>query len=120
MMSEPPRRRAMRADIAQKRQAMEALGPISERIGPWQTKTARLLAQARKLRASGGHEPGLVQEAEALNSAVARHQEMLTQMMQELPPDVAADTRVLDTARALNSLSASLEEALGLMRQRVQ
>jgi hypothetical protein len=116
-MDEALRRRAKRADIAQKQQAMAALVPINAQIGPWQTRTARLMAYALRLRAVGGYEPNLAAEAEALQNAVAQQQSVLLETTRELPPDVAGNTRVLDTARALKSIARGLEDVLNLLKR---
>jgi hypothetical protein len=118
MLEAPPRRRALRDEVAYKRQALAALTPIHEQIGPWQTQTARLHAYAEKLRSIGSYEPTIVAEAEALFSAVSRQQRMLLETTQDLPPEVAANSRFLDTARALKSVASSLETTLTLLQRR--
>ncbi len=118
-MDDLTRRRAKRADIAQKQQAMAALVPINAQIGPWQMRTARLMAYAQRLRAAGGYEPNLAAEAEALRNAVAQQQSRLVETTRSLPPDVAGNTRVLDTVRALKSVARGLEEVLNLLKRPV-
>jgi hypothetical protein len=118
-MLDPHRqRRAPRLEVLQKRQAMAVLIPINDRIGPWQMKTAQLIAYAERLRSHGGYEPSVVAEAEALFSAVSTQQQRLLETARNLPADVASNTRVLDTARALKSVATGLENALELMQQR--
>jgi hypothetical protein len=107
----------MRVDVLQKRRAMAALVPINDQIGPWQTKTARLLAYAERLRATGGYEPTIAAEVEALSKAVSMQQNRLLETTRELPPDIASNTRVLDTARALKSVATGLEAARDLLRR---
>lgn len=118
MMPAPPRRRAIRNDVANKRRALAVLLPIQDRIGPWQTRAARLMGYARKLRTTGGYEPTLVAEAEALISAVSMQQRQLAETTGQLPPEVATNSRVLDTMRALQSVAANLETTLDLMQRR--
>ncbi len=117
-MEAPRRRRALRDEVANKRQALAALSPIHDRIGPWQTQTARLHAYAEKLRSVGGYEPTVVAEAEALFTAVSLQQRRLDETTRDLPPDVAANSRVLDTARALKSVASSLESTLNILQRR--
>ena len=118
MLEAPQRRRALRDEVAHKRQALAALAPIHDRLGPWQTQTARLQAYAQKLRSVGSYEPTVVAEAEALFSAVSLQQRRLAETTRDLPPEVAANSRVLDTARALESVAASLESTLNLLHRR--
>jgi hypothetical protein len=118
MLEAPRRRRALRDEVAQKRQVLAALLPIHDQIGPWQTRTARLQAYAEKLRSIGSYEPTIVAEAEALFSAVSRQQSRLLETTRALPPEVAANSRVLDTARALKSVASSLENTLSLLQRR--
>lgn len=118
MLEAPRRRRALRDEVAHKRQALAALTPIHDRIGPWQTQTARLHAYAVKLRSIGGYEPNVVAEAEALFSAVSQQQRHFVETTRDLPPEVAANSRILDTARALKSVAASLETTLNILQRR--
>lgn len=118
MLEVPRRRRALRDEVAHKRQALAALSPIHDRIGPWQTQTARLHAYAEKLRKIGSYEPTVVAEAEALFTAVSMQQRYFDETTRHLPPEVAANSRVLDTARALKSVASSLETTLNLLQRR--
>lgn len=117
MLEVPRRRRALRPEIVQKRQAVAVLTPITDRIGPWQTKTAQLIAHAKRLRSHGKYEPAVVAEAEALFNAVSTQQRRLLETTRDLPADIAANTRVLDTARALKSVADGLESALSLLQE---
>lgn len=117
MLDTPPRRRALRDDIVQKRQALAALLPIHDQIGPWHARTARLVAYADKLHSTGSYNPAVVEEAEALLAAVSQQQRALDETTRGLPPDVAANSRVFDTARALKSIATGLESALAMMQR---
>jgi hypothetical protein len=117
MLHTPPRRRALRDDIVQKRQALAALLPIHDQIGPWQARTARLIAYAEKLRSTGSYNPAVVAEAEALLAAVSQQQRALDETTASLSPDIAANSRVFDTARALKSIANGLESALAMMQR---
>ena len=118
MLEAPRRRRALRDEVVHKRQALAALTPIHDQIGHWQTRTARLLAYAEKLRSTGSYEPTVAAEAEALFSAVSLQQSRFIETTRDLPPEVAANSRVLDTARALKSVASSLETTLSLLQRR--
>ena len=118
MLEVPRRRRALRDEVVQKRQALAALAPIHDRLGPWQTQTARLQAYAQKLRSIGSYEPTVVAEAEALFTAVAVQQRNLAETTRGLPPEVAANSRFHDTDRALKSVAAGLESTLNLLHRR--
>jgi hypothetical protein len=113
---EQQRRRAMRVDVRIAHQALKAMLPINRQIGPWQAKAVKLLAMGEKLRASGRSDPELVLEAEEMAQMIATHRQMLAEKSAELPPEVRSSSRVADTARALDSIAASLERALPLLR----
>ncbi|HEY9009430.1 MAG TPA: hypothetical protein VIN06_00285 [Devosia sp.] len=116
MLESQPRRRALRIDVAEAREATAALLPINELLGPWQMRCARLLAQAERLRMAGHFEPALLDEAEAMANAVSVQRERFTEATRNLPPAIAANTRVRDTARALQSLEESISTVLSLLR----
>lgn len=109
---EQHRQRAMRLEVKITRQAMKVVLPTNQQIGPWQARAAHLLALAEKLKATGRHDPSIIDEAQALLEAVAAHRRELDQEVQELPPDVAGSTRFDDTARALQSVASVLERTL--------
>lgn len=115
MLESNPRRRAMRVDVAEAREAIAALTPINEQIGHWQARSACLMAQAERLRAAGAFHPALADEAEALMRTVAVQQERFVEAARNLPPAVAANTRVRDTANALKSLAESLDAVQSLL-----
>lgn len=118
-MSEAPlRRRALRDEVVHKREALALLMPIHDRIGPWQTQTARLHAYAQKLRSIGSYEPAVVAEVEALFSAVSAQQQRLVEATHAMSPEVAGSSHVLDATRALNSVASSLETTLHLLQRR--
>ena len=117
---EGPRQRAMRVDVRISREAMQAVLPANQQIGPWQARAAHLLALAEKLRSSGRTHPALAEEAQAMLCAVERQQHELDSKRQELPSDVAASSRLEDTGRALSSVETVLRKtlaALGVRRE---
>ena len=116
--TEQNRQRAMRVDVRISQQAMKVVLPTNQEIGPWQQRAAWLLALAERLKASGGHDPSIAEEAEALMSAVETRREHLMSAVRSLPDDVAQSSRLEDTARALDSVAGVLTKALGLMKHR--
>ena len=50
-------------------------------------------------------------------AAVSQQQRALDETTRGLPPDVAANSRVFDTARALKSIATGLESALAMMQR---
>jgi hypothetical protein len=108
---EEQRQRAMRLDVQISQQAMKVVDPTNQEIGPWQRRAAWLL-----LRASGGHDPRIVEEAKVLLKAVETRQEQLRSEISALPADVAASTRLEDTARALDSVATVLRKTLALTK----
>ncbi len=115
-VEEHQRQRAMRLDVQISQQAMKVVDPTNQEIGPWQRRAAWLLALAERLKASGGNDPRIGEEATALLSAVETRQKQLRSEIGALPADVAASTRLEDTARALDSVATVLSKALELTK----
>lgn len=115
--NEDGRRRAMRVDVRIAKQAMRVVTPTNQQIGPWQARAAHLLAMAEKLRASGRNDPAVGAEAEALLKTVELHRRGLVDEVGQLPADVAASTRLEDTARALQSVSKVLRQTLAVLKR---
>jgi hypothetical protein len=113
---EEQRQRAMRLDVQISQQAMKVVDPTNQEIGPWQRRAAWLLALAERLKASGGHDPRIAEEAKALLEAVETRREQLRSEISVLPADVAGSTRLEDTARALDSVAGVLGKTLGLLK----
>jgi hypothetical protein len=114
------RQRAMRVDVRISQQAMKVVWPTNQEIGPWQRRAAWLLALAERLKASGGHDPSIAEEAETLLSVVEARREHLMSTVTSLPDDVAQSSRLEDTARALDSVAGVLAKALALMKHKRQ
>lgn len=108
----PPRRRAKRLDVQISQQAMQAVRPTNQEIGPWQHQAARLLALAEKTRTTGRCDPRIAEEALALRALVAERQRKLDSKIGALPEKVADSSRVADTARALQSVASVLDKTL--------
>jgi hypothetical protein len=113
---EHQRQRAMRLDVQISQQAMKVVDPTNQEIGPWQRRAAWLHALAERLKASGGSDPRIAEEAKVLLSAVEKRQKDLRAEISALPADVAASTRLEDTARALDSVASVLGKTLELMK----
>lgn len=113
---DPQRQRAMRVDVKISQQAMKVVLPTNKQIGPWQARAAHLLALTEKLKATGRHDPAIAREAEALRDTIERYRRSLDDRVQGLPSDVAASTRLEDTARALTSVASVLDRTLALMK----
>jgi hypothetical protein len=111
-----PRRRAKRLDVQITQQAMKAVNPTNQEIGPWQHQAARLLALAEKMQATGQYDPRIGEQAAALRAAVEERQRHLDSKIDSLPDKVADCSRVADTARALRSVASVLDKTLGIAR----
>lgn len=113
------RQRATRVDVRITHRAMEVVLPTNQQIGPWQTRAAHLLAVAEKLKTTGRHNPSIAAEVEMLLASVEAQQRVLTEKVRDLPDDIAASTRLEDTARALASIASVLERARDILAPRV-
>lgn len=114
----PHRQRAMRVDVKISRQAMKVVLPTNQEIGPWQRRAAWLLALAERRHTAGGRDSNIAEEAAALLAEVEARRQHLESAVQSLPDDVAASTRLEDTARALDSVAAVLTKTLELCAAR--
>lgn len=108
------RQRAMRQDLQVAKQAMRVVLPTNQEIGPWQQRAAWLLALAEKLKTSGGYDPRISKEAEALLRAVEQRHQRLEEDAAALPDAVARSTRLEDTQRALTSVASVLRRTIQL------
>lgn len=115
-VGEHQRQRAMRLDVQISQQAMKVADPTNQEIGPWQRRAAWLLALAERLKASGGNDPRIAEEAKVLLTAVETRQTQLRAEISALPADVAASTRLEDTVRALDSVASVLGKTLDLTK----
>jgi hypothetical protein len=108
-----PRRRAMSAEVNARRQAMAIVQPFNRQIGTWQAALARISILAER----GGDRsyPGLADEAHALIGAIEVQQRNLASARADLPDDVAGNSRIADTASALERLSGGLRQALDVI-----
>jgi hypothetical protein len=109
------KQRAVREDVKRTRAALKVVVPINRQIGPWQSRTAKLVHIAQKLRASGGYNPAVLEEVEVLATTVEVHQQQLLEQARDLPPEIAGNGRLIDTARALKGISSGLEQARSLL-----
>ncbi|HTJ56240.1 MAG TPA: hypothetical protein VL418_01575 [Devosiaceae bacterium] len=89
--------------------------PINRRIGGWQLNVARLIALGRKAHSNGTSAERLRAETEALFAEVHAERRALSERQRNLPAAVANSSRMIDTARALRSLSKGLEQALEML-----
>jgi hypothetical protein len=111
----PRRQRAERQDVQQAREAQKLVLPINRQISIWQAQAARLTGFGTKLKTTGGYEPHLLAEAEQLERDIARQREGLHDQAQNLPPEIANHSRLLDTIRALDSVHQSAAKAVSLL-----
>lgn len=112
MLDESKRQRAMRPEVKVSRQALGIVQPVNRRIGDWQATAARLIALGTRSRGVGGRTDKLRAETQALAALVKEEMRDFEERTRSLPTAVANSSRILDTGRALSSVSRGLEEAL--------
>jgi hypothetical protein len=106
------RKRAMREDVVRTRAARSIVLPINQKIAHWQVEAARLRAMSSR---PGPPAETILRQAARLDAEVTGDLEQLRQVLNHSPAKSLEVGRVLDTVRALNSLSLCLNE----VRQRL-
>lgn len=101
------RKRAMREDVVRTRAARRIVLPINQKIAHWQSDAARLRAMSGRPSAPADT---ILAEAARLEADVKGHLDELTEVLHTAPARRLEEGRVLDTMRALRSLSGTLGE----------
>jgi hypothetical protein len=107
----PPRRRAVRDEVTQRRQAVALVRPFAQQIGEWQGQVARLTGSSER---AGNHPEmaaGLDQELRTLEAIIRSELQAFTGQYASWPKAIRSHSRVMDTLRAIDSVLAALERA---------
>jgi len=111
----PPRRRATRADVRQKRAAVSLVLPLNRQIGHWQSAVAQLLTACERAQDHEALAAVHYADARSLEEAIRTQVRLFTDGLDGLPKEVTTHGRVRDTLRAVDSVLARLEQAKGLL-----
>lgn len=106
------RHRTTNGDFLLRRAAFEIVRPINKQIECWQSRVAFLATATARDRACGQQKSMLEEEAADLARRIQRTRIELSERAFRAPSDVRTHGRVLDTMRALDQLSATLQTAL--------
>ena len=111
------RRRAINPEITTRRAAAELVRPVHHLLQHWRGNVVLLAALAERGRAH--EETDLLNQAETLFERVEVERERLAAALSNLPPQVATHSRVVDTQRALEAVSATVVHALKQMKSSI-
>ena len=103
------RQRAPRYNAQFVRAAVTVVRPVNRQIGEWQSRVALLEALSKQPSAG----PELTVRARELQHAVAAEQQAFGLKVKALPEQVATESRIADTQRALGTVMAAVERVLG-------
>jgi hypothetical protein len=107
------RKRAMREDVVRTRAARKIVLPINQKITHWQIEAARLKAMSSRPSAPAD---AILAEAARLEADVKDHMEELAEVLDTAAVRQLEAGRVLDTIRALRSLTGTLDEIRRTLR----
>lgn len=109
--SDGPRRRTVSEQTLAARQAVQLVAPINERVGEWQSESVRLATAAQRRRDMGRDDAELGRDIRALLAKVEAELKLLDEAVRLLSPEVAANSRLVDTRRGLQIVAERLRAA---------
>lgn len=112
VLGDRARHRTVNGDFLLRQAAFEIVRPINRQIECWQSRAAFLATATARDRVRGEHKSALIEEAAELVRRIERTKVELSERAVGAPADVRTHTKVLDTLRALDHLSATLQTAL--------
>ena len=107
-----PRRRAPADGVRVSREAARLVRPINERVGTWQAESIRLQTAARRMKASGRHDPGIVESIRTLLEFVEEQARQFEALIATVEKDIGAHSRVADTRRVLQMVADRMRACL--------
>ncbi|MGN6156623.1 MAG: hypothetical protein ACTHNL_00860 [Devosia sp.] len=87
------------------------MAPINERVGEWQSESVRLATAAQRRRDMGRDDAELGRDIRALLAKVEAELKSLDEAVLLLSPEVAANSRLVDTRRGLQIVAERLRAA---------
>jgi hypothetical protein len=112
----PGRTRKLSSAVVAGRAAREFVAPVHEKLGVWQAEAIKLETMAQRARATGRHDAGLHESALTLLAYVQTQTVTLRQTVETQPMQVQAHSRVADTLKALELLTARLDRTVADLR----
>lgn len=113
-MADEIQTRALAQGVRARQEAATAMEPHNARLAQWQPRVAHLKALIESPRGATSTRMALVQEAEVLQGELALEHGAYLATVSRLTPTAALDSRVADTRRALQSLSAAIGNIHGM------
>lgn len=102
--SDGTRKRAERLEVTLARKAASAVLNIRSKIGPWQTRAARLRGQQTHSRGQASQDK-VQADAEALLVEIEGEQELLRQRAEKLPAEVTSEGHFRDVVKAVTGIA---------------
>ena len=109
--SDGPRRRTVSEQTLAARQVVQLVAPINERVGEWQSESVRLATAAQRRRDMGRDDAELGRDIRALLAKVEAELKSLDEAVLLLSPEVATNSRLVDTRRGLQIVAERLRAA---------
>ncbi len=108
-----PRQRAPRHNAQFVRAALGVVRPVNRQIGEWQSRVALLEALSMSGRAIS---PDFAAQARKLRDIVETERASFADKIGTLPHEVASESRIADTGRALSTVVAAVDRILGRLQ----
>lgn len=109
------RRRRLASELEAAHEARLLTRQLSAQINSWNTRIAYLRGMGQGMHAREIRRPQVLDEAKRLSLAVEAARLAFRQQIESLPPELVLSSPMLDTARALDSVSVTLADAIGLI-----
>jgi len=114
-MTKEKKTRDRKPEIGAAREARRFTGPLCQQINSWHARIAYLRGMGRAMHLRDDRRPQLLNEAEQLSQAVEAAQLSFRHEARTLPQHIILSPPMLDAARALDSVSVCLEQAISLI-----
>ncbi len=115
----PTAKREISEALRISREAAVLARPFNERVGAWQAETAKLMTMAARLTATGRYDAGVLEMACTLMQSIEAQSVRFEEAVAAQPERVAKHSRVADTRRALEMMTARLRQAMVTLGHRV-
>lgn len=108
-------RRRLNSELEAAREARQLTRQLSVQIYSWHTRIAYLRGMGQAMHARESRRPQVLDEAKILSQAVEAARLAFRQQVESLPPELVLSSPMLDTARALDSVSVTIADVIGLI-----
>lgn len=108
----PARQKRRVPHLALEREAVTALRPFVQMLGPWQSDAVRLDTMAQRLRQSGRHDPGVSEAVQTLLTTVEHQRQAFEAVAATLSCGAAESSRIGDARKGLEMVACRLRRTL--------